>query len=459
MGEVPMTALIELGDAWSVRDDAVAPRRWFTGRTRAGIVIVAALALLGGAAAPTTPPLSVVAEIASSTPSAMLLTASDLFIGEVDGTLTDYQVPSGGRRWRMTLGYPVGELSVDTSAQVLLVKAPDTAPQIGQVSAFDTGRGEPLWSADRSTIIDNQPGHLLVERQGFAIVPQLKWIDARTGSALWSRTIAAGADVSAGGSPTRTTLVTQSNGNASLFDEFTGAQLVGGDLGSLVSNLVLTPGPPSADAPPASGTDPLVVSGDAVLVQARRGATPGSLTAYDAGTLARRWVVTGDLLGVPFRCGRNVCVGSINGLRAVDPATGETRWRTEQWQYASPLDSNRLVAYSVSARGPLNPLGVATRANTRGQSTGVIDATTGKTLYDFGGDQVRIVANDAGPALLARAAKSGDYDIYRLYEDERGDQLLGDVTGVDPRFCLAAADLLACVTHKDSVRVWRITPD
>ncbi len=452
-----MAAVIELGEVWT--EPEVAPRRRLPGRTRAVFVVVAALAMLGGATAPPAPRMWVVADVATTTPSAMLLTVSDLYVGEVDGTLTDYPLPSGVARWRITLEYPVGELAIDAPSQVLLVKAPDTAPQIGQVSAFRTIDGSPLWSLDRSTIIDVRPGRMLVERQGFGIVPLLKWVDIRTGREIWSKTIAAGADVSAaGGLDPGPLLVTQTNGAAILLDERTGHQLAMGDFGSLVSNLVLTPGPAGAQEPPKPGTDAVDMVGDAVLVQARRGASPGSLTAFNVDTLARRWVVTGDLLGVPFRCGANVCVGSVDGLRAVDPITGETRWRTDRWQYATALDSGRLLAFSVGGRAHLDPLGQASRANIRGQSTGVIDANTGATLYDFGGEAVRVVVNESGSAVLAQPSTGGTFAIYRLYSEPLGSQPLGNVTGVDPRFCMAAADLLACVTHQDSVRVWRIAP-
>lgn len=454
-----MTGVIELGDGDTWAPVEVAPRRGISVRTRVGLMLIVAFALLSGAQPPAAPLLTVVADVDVAVSTTVLLTPSDLYVGERDGMLTDYQVPGGAKRWQTMMPYPIGELSIDARTDVLLVIAPDDVPQIGHLSALSGDGGITLWSVDQSSVVDARPGRLLIELEDPATAPVLRWIDIRSGQAVWSRAVSPGADVATGGDQNglgpEPVLVTDVDGGAMLLDSSNGEVLATGNFGSLVSNIVLTPGPPARGAPPTASGDPIDMFGSAVLVQDRRGAAPGSLTAFDVATLAHRWEVTGDLLGVPFRCGPNVCIGSVDGLRALDPATGATRWRSSLWQYATALDPSRLVAFSIGVVAT-DLGGAAATVHGGQQTTGIIDATTGRTLDNFGATDVRLVTNGSGPALLASSTGLNSFALYRLDTVPAGPQLLGDVTGVDPRFCLAAGDKLACVTHQGSIRVWRV---
>src|SRR5262249_41091689 len=152
--------------------------------------------------------------------------------------------------------------------------------------------------------------------------------------------------------------------------EPTGAVLASADLGSLVGNLVLVPGPAGGVPDPVAGRSTVATLGDTFLVQRRRNAGTGSLTAFDLATLRRQGTVTGDLLGTPVKCASLLCLGSADGMRAVDPGTGTVRWSTSHWQYAVTVDNGRLVAFSVGGPG----IGI-----------GVLDAGTGRTLADLRG--------------------------------------------------------------------------
>jgi hypothetical protein len=418
-------ALIELDGEGPV----AATGRPRSARTVAFLVLIVVLALLGGGQAAPPSRIAAIATVPAHDVTALLLTPATVYVAEEGGMLTAYALPGGRARWRVRLGDAARTVRSVADAGVLLVAT-------SGLLALDPATGSVLWSQPRATVVDVPPGgRVLIEQPA-----ELRWVDLRTGAVTWSRPVPASADVAASHDPDRpgsgALLVTDADGAAQLLAEDTGTILASGQVGSLVGNLVLTPGPPGGAPAPVGERTPVSLLGGEFLVQHRRNTGTGWLTAFDLDTLTERWSLTGDLLGTPFRCGRALCLGAAGGIRAVDPATGAVRWSTSYWQYASPLSEDRLLAYGR-------------------HGFGVLDAGTGRMRGEIGAAWTRVLPNGTRPPLLGRL-DADRYWLAVLRPEPVAAAPLGYLTGVDGPSCKVSGALLACPTTRGRLGVWRV---
>jgi outer membrane protein assembly factor BamB len=447
---VPTGVLIELGEDRSVTE-ARASRPGIR-RSVTVCLAVSALALLAGAQVPPPPALAVVATVPAHDATAMLLTPRLLYLAEdtgADSRISAYALPRGDTRWRTAVTGPVRAVRWVADAGALLTTDADGLGS-GRVTALDSGTGRLLWSLPDAAVLDVAPGgRALLQLQTGPGPATIDWLDVATGRPIWSRQVPADADVAASHDPVRPgtggLLITDLDGAAQLLAEDTGAVLASGQLGSLVGNVVVTPGPAGGTPDPAPQRVPTQVLGGQILVQHRRTAGPGSLTAFDADTLTEQWVITGDLLSTPFLCGALLCLGATEGIRAVDPTTGAVRWSTAGWQYASPLGDDRLLGYPLSDAA---------------QGMGVLDAATGATLGVLDPGWSQVLPDGVRPALLARrdSAQPDRYWFAVLTIDPLAVRPLGYLDGLDNASCQVASDLLVCRTLAGELRAWRV-PD
>ncbi|MEN3310658.1 MAG: hypothetical protein V7603_6860 [Micromonosporaceae bacterium] len=427
-------------------DRCVTPGR-YPRRTIAPLVAVLvallAPALCGGGAVAARPALVPLASVPARGATAIGVTPRDLYVARDDPpTVSGYALPGGRRRWRVRMSMPVTVLRVLAGARVLL--ASEDAGGTGRLVALDSSTGAVLWSRPGASIVDIPAGgRALLRWPAGAGTDELGWVLVRTGRPVWSRPVPRQADVGVSHAPDRSggLLVTDADGAADLLAEDTGAVLASGQLGSLVGDVVLTPGPAGGTPAPSAGRLPVQVLGGQFLVAHRRNAGTGWLTGFDMNTLARRWTITGDLLGESFPCGQLLCLGSAQGIRAVDGTTGAVRWSTDRWQYAGPLDGRRLLAYGAA-------------------QTAVLDAYTGRLLWLVDPQWTQLVLADAGPGDPARPAllrrpDARRPDRYWLAPLAAAAHPVGYVTGVDWRSCAISGDLLACRTRAGRVAVWR----
>ncbi len=420
-------ALIELGEDRPL----AATGRPGSARTVAFLVLIVVVALLGGGQAAPRSRIALVATVPIRAPTAVLLTPAAGYVADDAGVLTAYALPDGRARWRVRLGDAARTIRSVADAGVLLIAT-------SGLTAVDPGTGAVLWSQPRATVVDVPPGgRVLIEQQA-----ELRRVDLRTGAVTWSRPVPASADVAASHDPDRpdsgALLVTDADGAAQLLAEDTGTVLASGQVGSLVGNLVLTPGPAGGTPAPVGSRAPVSLLGGEFLVAHRRNTGTGWLTAFDLDTLTERWSLTGDLLGTPFRCGRALCLGAAEGIRAVDPATGAVRWTASRWQYASPLGDGTLLGYGS-------------------HGFGVLDAGTGRTRGEVGAAWTRFLLNSTGAPLLGHP-DADRYWLAVLRPDPVSAEPLGYLTGVDGPSCQVSGTLLACRTTRGALGVWRITP-
>jgi outer membrane protein assembly factor BamB len=415
-----------------VRPVPVRRRRVRDWRVLAVPVVLLALGLLAGGSVAPRPALVALASVSAGDITAIAVTGHELYVADEIGlvrTVSAYALPGGRPRWRIRVPATVSAMWWLADARVLLVS--EYATGGGRVVALDSGTGAELWSRARASVLDAPPGgRALLEWPAGPGGTELGWVGVRAGQAVWSRPVPTGVDVAVAHGPSGgALLVTTADGAARLLAEDSGAVLASGQLGSMGGTIVLTPGPPGRAPAPQ------------FLVQRRRGAGTGSLTGFDPSTLAPRWRLTGDLLGQPFRCGQLLCLGSMQGMRALDPGTGAVRWRTDRWQYASPLGGQRLLGYRITG-------GIA-----------VLDAGTGRTLRILDPQWTQVLlgppdpAGGPRPALLAR--RDTRTDRYWLASLAASVSPLGSLAGVDAQSCSVYPGMLACQTRAGRLGVWR----
>jgi outer membrane protein assembly factor BamB len=433
-----VAALIDLGEDRTVQ---FGPRRRPLRRPVALplALVLLATALLGGGAVARRGGLVEVVSVPAGQPTAVTLAGATMYVARDDPpSLTAYALPSGRLRWRTLVAAQMPQIQPVADAHTLLTNA--SGPDATRVVALDADTGAILWTRTGASIVDAPAGGRALLQWPTAGGAELAWVSVRTGSPQWTRSVPVLADVAVSHGPGRV-LVTAADGAAQLLAEESGAVIVSGQVGSLVGDIVLTPGPAGGIPEPAGERVPVDLLGARFLVEHRRGASNGYLTGFDLNTFDRRWTLTGDLLGEPFACGQYLCLGSSQGLRAVDGDTGAVRWSSDRWQYAFPLASNLVLALSSG--------GMA-----------LLDADTGRQLALVGPQWTNVLLGDrvevdgARPALISRP-DGRHADRHWFSRVPQHGPPLGYLTGVDVPSCQLAADLLACQTSTGRLTVWR----
>jgi PQQ-like domain len=454
-------AVIDLGEVRAPGGGPGPDRRPPDLRALVAVLVVLALVVIGADAPPRRPLLVPVASVPGGTGTSIAVTAGELYVTQVVAgrpTLSGYRLPGGRLRWRVPLaGGVAAALTVLPRSGVLL--AVEVGGATPRLRALDSGSGRQLWSWPGATVLDapdepNAPdepgagpaGRVLVRAAGAAGGNRLAWVDARSGRRVWSRPVSGSADVAVARNRDRGAgglLVTEVDGTAWLLAEASGAVLATGQVGSLVGNLVLTPGEPGETPAPAGERLPVDVLGAHFLVEHRRNAGTGVLTGFDLNTLTRRWSLTGDLLGKPFPCGPLLCLGSAGGLRGVDGTTGTVRWSSDRWQYASPMRGGGLLAYSA------------------GTGLAVLDPATGRLRWPVAAEWTHVLVGDPAtvggppvPELLSRQ-DAGDRHRYWFAALAPGAPVLGYLTDIDWQTCGVYRALLACRTDGGRLGLWR----
>jgi putative pyrroloquinoline-quinone binding quinoprotein len=455
-----VVVLIELGEDRGAPAWRTGPGRWSRNRRAAIVLAVCAVALSGLPAAPVGG-FVLVAAVPAVDPGAVLLTGSSLFVAEASGRrLSAYALPGGDLRWRARLTNPVHAVQATPDTGVVLATVYGGDPVHDGLYAFDLDTGARLWTQPGTVPLDTPPGGgLLLQHETMAGAVDLRWVDARTGGLVWVRSIDPDADVTSAHDPARpgpgAVLVTGVDGHARLLAEDAGTVLVEGQIGTVVGDLVLTPGYAPATDPPGranrtvgGASDPAAVmmpgpTGTQVLIQHRRDGTGRSMTAFAMNTLARRWSLSTGVPGAPSSCAGLLCLDTAEGLAAVDPVTGTPAWRTSGWHQATPLGGGWLLAHATSGHDRL----------------AVLDPRTGRLVRDLPEDWAWVVNDGSDPPVLARIDGPADrYWLARLGLDPVTVRSIGPLTDIDPDSCQPSATMLACRTRHGQVRVWRLPP-
>jgi outer membrane protein assembly factor BamB len=442
MGREPVdgAGLIDLGEDRSqpVADRYRRPTRRPTRRPsrRLPPVLAAVLAAVAivVAAGPerVRPGLVPLAEVPATRSAVIALSPDTAFVGDsadatidgrrLPGLVSAYPLPGGAPRWRSRVPVPAQELWVAPGAGVVLATA--VVDDVRTVAALDAGTGRVLWQADSR-------GPVHVPADGAAALfygpgTSVGWVDLRSGRDVWTRSVPQYGDfgVVPGAQPgDRARVVTVSpEGEVEVVDESTGAPVTSGRI-----------------EPSDGGTAGIGGVSGRILATRRQPSGTLSVTAFDPDTFRPLWTIAGTFQGVALPCGHLICMPDADGLNAVDPASGATVWRNDDWDVARPLAPGRLLAVADDlGRGPA-VLGAAT-----GQ---VLTRLTGWTSVDDLASRL--------PVLLARPDDTGGSIIAEMDQGLTQPAVLGDLRDAAPSTCQAASGVLVCATVRHTLRMWR----
>ena len=472
MHTVDGAGLIDLGDDRSepVPDRYRRPSRRVP-PVLAAVLVAVALVVPGGPerAAPRLIPLAEVpatrsAVIALSRDTAFVADWSDAVVDgqRLLGVVSAYPLPGGAPRWQARLPVPAQDLRVAAAAGVVV--ATTVVNGVEAVTALDAGTGRILWRAD-----SREP--VRVPADGAAALfygpeASVGWVDLRSGRDVWSRSLPRYGDFGLlpGAGPTdRARLMMLSvDGEVDVIDEATGALVTSGripkrdpdtDTGTGTGAGGTGAGGTGAGGTGAGGTgagdgaDPMsgtTVAGVLGRILVMRRQAPGyrSVTAFDPATFRPLWTVAGTFQGVALACGYLVCLPDADGLNVLDPWSGVTAWRSDEWGAARPLDAGRLLAFADDPARGLAVLGVDTGRE--------LARLTGWTSVDDPGSHL--------PVLLARPDDTGGTVIAALDPGSARPALLGDLPDAAPSTCQAGGGVLVCATVRHTLRMWRYGP-
>jgi hypothetical protein len=421
------TVVIDLGLARGEPDEYARPVGstvpvWFAP------VLVAVLVLLSSAASasPPPPPLSPVLSLRIGPADPYTLTPGGDLLAQTYGTLSSYDLGSGELHWQAGSAAPSYRLR--TGGGLVLLRPWSSSRAEPGTTAISLSSGAAQWRRTGNVItVAGSPALLAVSAVRSASGPgrrvqgPVDAINPVGGSTRWqvqvpSTAVLLGVPGPAGAEPRM--LLMHDNRTAALHDLTTGALLTSAQL-------------PAADYGPDNPT----VSGGLVLL--RYPTTTGRMvSAYDPVTLRQRWTrPAGYAFGVTG-CGRLTCLAGPDGVRALDPATGDEQWFRPGWRSVEQREG-LVVAYGTPAG--------------ENDTVGVIDPATGEVLVDLRGWRP---VPGAGPLLVTRVVDAGARSMVAFADPGNGRPRL--LAGLPPGTgdCQSVPERLVCRSSSGDLTVW-----
>lgn len=390
--------------------------------------LVAVLVLLSSVASASPPPapLRPVLSLPVGPADAYTLTPEGDLIAQTYGTLSSYDLGSGELHWQAGSAAPSYRLR--TASGLVLLRPWSSGRTEPGTTAVSLTSGAAQWRRTGTVVMVAGSTTLLAvsavrsaSGPGRRVQGAVDAINPAGGATRWQVRVPSTAVLlgvpGPAGSGSRMLLL-HDNRTAAVHDLDTGALLTSAQL-------------PAADYGPDNPT----VSGGLLLL---RHPTPTGrmVSAYDPVTLRQRWTrPAGYAFGVTG-CGRLTCLTGPDGVRALDPATGDEHWFRPGWRGVEQR-GDLVVAYGTQAG--------------ENDTVGVIDPETGAIVVDLAGWRP---VPGAGPLLVTRPADAGGRSMVafadpgsarpRLFAD------LPEGTGE----CQAVPERLVCRSSSGDLTVW-----
>jgi outer membrane protein assembly factor BamB len=397
---------------------------WFPALIMAALLLVCA----GASDPPAKSPLSPVLRVQVGPADAYALTTDGALLAQTFGQLTSYDLKDGQVRWQAGQASPAFRLRLTDG--LLLLRPWTTGLRDPGTTAVSLANGVSRWQRDGNVLtVDGSSALLAVEPvKSYAganrrVEGPIDALDPLTGQTRWTVNVP-GSGVVLGVPGTADNgarmLLVQADRTMALHDLVDGAKLAATTI-------------PAADYGP---DNPSVAGG--VIILRHPGNNGMEISAYDPGTLRQLWTEPADEAYLVKQCGVLACLIGQNGVRAIDPATGDTRWRRPEWKDIDATGA-MYVAYSGEA-------GHAPAA--------LVDPDTGAVRVDLAGwlpiggnggkDHLLVTrAVDAGARTMVAVARPGDREPRLLADLPAG---TGD--------CQAVPGRLVCRSMYGELVVW-----
>jgi outer membrane protein assembly factor BamB len=345
---------------------------WF-----APAVVVLILLFTTVASGPPPPPLLAEllrVEIGSGDP--YLVTGTGQLVVQSAGRLSAYDLETGERQWRVIQQVPTYRLR--SGDGLLLLRPWGAGSSEPGTTAVSLGTGEQRWHNQRSVVSFDGTGLMFsvegVRSQssgtGRRVERTVEALDPDGGLPRWRVDVPSTAVLlSVPGPDTGAArmLMVRDDLTALLYDGRTGTVLA------------------ERKVPPANydPENPLLVGG--VVLLRHPGPSGMEVSAYDPFTLRPLWTSSAGTTREVQACGPLACLIGLDGVRAIDPATGDPRWHRPGWRSVETI-SGRLIAY---ADGPDSP-------------TALTDPVSGRVIVDLTGWQPLGGMSSGGEVLVIR---------------------------------------------------------
>ncbi len=424
------TVVIDLGLERGEPDSYDSPRRsvfpiWFPAAVLAALVLFSA----GSSVAPAKPLLTEVFGLQIGPADAYALTDDGRLLAQTFGLLSAYDLADGSTQWEAGQTAPAFRLRLGSG--LVLMRPWTMGSQDPGTTAISLADGVPQWSRSGNVVtLAGSPTLLAVSptrslgNQGRRVQGPIEAIDPATGSTRWTVDVPSSAVLlglpGPSDSGTRMLLV-HDDRTMAVHDLVTGERLV-------------TSAVPPADYDPSN---PVVVDGTILL--RHPGRPTMEFSAYDPLTLRNLWSQPADGAYEVAACGVLACLTGPDGMRAIDPATGDVRWSRPDWRGLQQIGS-MYVAYGSAE-------------NTR--PVGLINPDTGYLEVDLAGWRPVSTTSGGGDHLLVtRSADPGGRTMVAVARPGvKQPRLLGPLpTGTGD--CQAAPERLVCRSMYGRLVVW-----
>ncbi|WP_433791645.1 PQQ-binding-like beta-propeller repeat protein [Actinoplanes sp. CA-252034] len=393
-------------------------------------VMVATMVLFAATASGPPPPPLLAAltrvEIGSGDP--YLVTGTGQLVVQSAGRLISYDLATGAPQWQVRRQVPVYRLR---SGDGLLLLRPwgagNTEPGTTAVSLTT---GVEQWHNPRSVVSFEGTGLVLsvegVRSQssgtGRRVERAVEAIDPATGRIRWSVQVPSTAvvlSVPAPAGDTARMLMVRDDLVAQLYD---------GRSGALIAERTV----PAANYDP---DNPLIVGG--VILLRHPGPSGIEVSAFDPATLRPLWTQPVGNTREVRPCGPLACLIGLDGVRAVDPPTGDVRWRRPGWRSIERIGGG-LIAY---ADGPSSP-------------TALVDPATGRVLVDLTGWRPLDGASTGGELLVTREAGADPRTMVAVVDPRLSRPRVLAELPAGTGECQSAPERLICRSMYGELVVW-----
>jgi outer membrane protein assembly factor BamB len=423
------TIIIDLGLERGEPETYASPTRstspvWF------GPLVIGLLVLVSsvGSAAPPPPALSELLSLRVGPADSFALTDDQELLAQTMGTISAYSLADGALRWQAPQDRPTYRLR--TASGLVLMRPWTYGPGQPTTTALSLADGTTRWQHQGTvTTLPDSPALIAVTAMrsggtGRRVQGPVEGLDPRTGGARWRIEV-----------PTNAVLVGVPGPN----DDGSRMLLVHGDRTAAVHDLSTGRMLARTVLPPANyGPENPSVSGGLLLLR-HVGRFGAMVSAYDPVTLREVWRRPAGKAYEVSSCGPLACLTGPDGVRGIDPATGDLRWYRPGWR-------------SVEQRGTMT-LAYGMMPSGAAEVIGLVDPAAGRVLVDLigwrpvggsGGDHLLVTrVVEAGARSMVAVARPGVVGPRPLAELPAG---TGD--------CQAVPARLVCRSTSGELMVW-----
>jgi outer membrane protein assembly factor BamB len=397
---------------------------WFP----AAVLAVIVLMLTAGSVAPAKSPLSTIFRLQVGPADTYAMTDDGQLLAQTFGLLTSYNLSDGRLRWQAGQSTPAYRLRL--ADDIVLMRPWTTGATEPGTTAVSTFTGGAMWERPGNVVNIAGSSMLLAvasvrpySGSGRRVQGPIDAVDPSTGRTLWTVKVPSTAvllGVPGVGDEESRMLLLHDDRTLAIHDLETGKLLVSRKV-------------PAADYSPANP----VVTGGRILLR-HPGFVGPEVTSYDPVTLKQMWTEpTGNAYQIQ-PCGINACLSGSDGVRAIDPFTGDTLWKQPTWHSVTQY-GQMFVAYS-DAEGS-SPIGV-------------IDPATGALRAGLAGWRPVSGTGDDGGLLLTRSTDGGSRTMVAVARPGDASPRLLDALPQGTGECQAAPARLVCRTMYGELIVW-----